>query len=95
VGRLKRQPQCDDVGCFCLHAAARIAASDRKQLEQGCAARHVTGPAPSDERVRLNAAGQVESKLKTPWRGGLARRANVGACGLQATSPLWLNGVAQ
>jgi hypothetical protein len=32
--------------------------------------RYVTRPALSDERVRLNAAGQVELKLKTPWRDG-------------------------
>ena len=29
-----------------------------------------TRPALSDERVQLNAAGQVEFKLKTPWRDG-------------------------
>ncbi len=28
------------------------------------------GSALSDERIQLNAAGQVELKLKTPWRGG-------------------------
>jgi len=28
------------------------------------------GPALSDERVQLNAVGQVELKLKTPWRDG-------------------------
>jgi len=28
------------------------------------------GSALSDERVQLNAAGQVELKLKTPWRDG-------------------------
>src|SRR5215831_4443849 len=30
----------------------------------------LTRPALSDERVQLNAAGQVELKLKTPWRDG-------------------------
>jgi hypothetical protein len=29
-----------------------------------------TRPSLSDERVQLNAAGQVELKLKTPWRDG-------------------------
>ncbi|MBU6257285.1 MAG: transposase [Burkholderiales bacterium] len=29
-------------------------------------------PALSDERVQLNAAGQVELKLMTPWRDGIA-----------------------
>ncbi len=28
------------------------------------------GSALSDERVQINAAGQVELKLKTPWRDG-------------------------
>lgn len=36
--------------------------------EHGC--RYVTRPALSDERGRLNAFGQVELKLKTPWRDG-------------------------
>ena len=44
----------------------RIAANDRKRLEQLC--RNITRPALPDERVQLNDAGQVESKLKTPWR---------------------------
>jgi hypothetical protein len=30
----------------------------------------ITRPALSDERVQLNAAGQVELKLKPPWRDG-------------------------
>jgi hypothetical protein len=32
--------------------------------------RHITRPALSDERVQINAAGQVELKLKMPWRDG-------------------------
>ena len=36
-----------------------------------CAATcYITRPALSDERVQINAAGQVELKLKTPWRDG-------------------------
>ena len=46
----------------------RVDAHDRKRLEQLC--RYITRPALSDERVQLNAAGQVELKLKTPWRDG-------------------------
>ena len=46
----------------------RVEARDRKRLEQLC--RYITRPALSDERVQLNAAGQVELKLKTPWRDG-------------------------
>ena len=32
--------------------------------------RYITRPALSDERVQPNTAGQVELKLKTPWRDG-------------------------
>ena len=63
-----RQPLCADIDGFSLHAAVRVAAHDRKRLEQLC--RYITRPALSDERVQLNAAGQVELKLKTPWRDG-------------------------
>jgi hypothetical protein len=59
---------CADIDGFSLHAAVRVEAHDRKRLEQLC--RHITRPALSDERVQLNAAGQVELKLKTPWRDG-------------------------
>jgi len=31
---------------------------------------YITRPALSDNRVQLNATGQVELILKTPWRGG-------------------------
>jgi len=63
-----RQPLCADTDGFSLHAAVRVDAHDRKRLEQLC--RYITRPALSDERVQLNAAGQVELKLKTPWRDG-------------------------
>ncbi|MBP7588522.1 MAG: transposase [Thermoanaerobaculia bacterium] len=63
-----RQPLCADIDGFSLHAAVRVGAHDRKRLEQLC--RYITRPALSDERVQLNAAGQVELKLKTPWRDG-------------------------
>jgi len=63
-----RQPLCADIDGFGLHAAVRVEAHDRKRLEQLC--RYITRPALSDERVQLNAAGQVELKLKTPWRDG-------------------------
>ena len=56
-----------------LHAAVRVEAHDRKRLEPLC--RYITRPALSDERVQLNAAGQVELKLKTPWRDGPTGRA--------------------
>lgn len=63
-----RQPLCADIDGFSLHAAVRVEAHDRKPLEQLC--RYITRPALSDERVQLNDAGQVELKLKTPWRDG-------------------------
>ena len=63
-----RQPLCADIDGFSLHAAVRVEAHDRKRLVQLC--RYITRPALSDERVQLNAAGQVELKLKTPWRDG-------------------------
>jgi hypothetical protein len=63
-----RQPLCADIDGFSLHAGVRVEAHDRKRLEQLC--RYITRPALSDERVQLNAAGQVELKLKTPWRDG-------------------------
>ena len=63
-----RQPLCADIDGFSLHAAVRVETHDRKRLEQLC--RYITRPALSDERVQLNAAGQVELKLKTPWRDG-------------------------
>ena len=62
------QPLCADIDGFSLHAAVRVEAHDRKRLEQLC--RYITRPALSDERVQVNATGQVELKLKTPWRDG-------------------------
>jgi Putative transposase len=32
--------------------------------------RYITRPALANERVKINAEGQVELKLKTPWRDG-------------------------
>jgi hypothetical protein len=57
-----------EINSFSLHAAVRVEAHDHKRLEQLC--RYITRPALSDERVQLNAAGQVTLKLKTPWRDG-------------------------
>jgi len=65
---MARELVCSDIDGFSLHAAVRVQAHERKRLEQLC--RYITRPALSDERVQLNAAGQVELKLKTPWRDG-------------------------
>ncbi len=66
--RAASQPLCADIDGLSPDAALRIDAHDRKRLEQLC--RYITRPALSDERVQVNAAGQVELKLKTPWRDG-------------------------
>ncbi|MBE0546338.1 MAG: transposase [Rubrivivax sp.] len=43
--------------------------ADRRQaLEQLC--RYITHPALANERVQYNPNGQVERKLKIPWRDG-------------------------
>ncbi len=65
---LARELLCSDIDGFSLHAAVRVEAQERKRLEQLC--RYITRPALADERVQLNAAGQVELKLKTPWHDG-------------------------
>ena len=65
---MARELLCPDIDGFSLHAAVRVEAHDRKRLEQLC--RYITRPALADERVQLNAAGQVDLKLKTPWRDG-------------------------
>ena len=58
------QPQCADIDGFSLLAAVRIEATDRKRLQQLC--HYINWPAISDERVQLNAPGQVDLKLKAP-----------------------------
>ena len=63
-----RQRLCADIDGFSLHAAVRVEAHDRKRLERLC--RYITRPALSEERIRVNAAGQVQLELKTPWRDG-------------------------
>jgi hypothetical protein len=60
-----------DIDGFSLHAAVPVEAHDRKRLWPLC--RHITRPALSDERVQRYLAGQGESKLMTPWRGGTLR----------------------
>ena len=64
----KNQRLCADLQGFSLHAAVRCGAYQRKTLERLC--RYITRPALASDRVRCNAAGQVELRLKTPWRDG-------------------------
>ena len=63
-----KQRLCADLQGFSLHAAVRCGAGQRKTLERLC--RYITRPALAHDRVQINAAGQVELKLKTPWRDG-------------------------
>ena len=50
------------------------------------------GSALSDERVQLNAAGQVELKLKTPWRDGTTRLVMSPLEFMQRGLPRWSRG---
>ena len=64
-----RQRLCAALDRFSLHGAVRCeAAHERQRLEHLC--RYLTRPALSDERLKLDAAGQVVLELKTPWRDG-------------------------
>jgi Putative transposase len=63
-----KQKLCANLQGFSLHAAVRCGAGQRKTLERLC--RYITRPALANDRVQMNASGQVELKLKTPWRDG-------------------------
>jgi len=65
---IARQPPRTDIDGFRVHAAVRCQAHDCKRLEQLCSC--ITGPALPDERVQINAAGQVVLKLRTARRDG-------------------------
>jgi hypothetical protein len=62
------KPLCVNEQGFSLHAAVRCHANERLKLERLC--RYITRPALANDRVKINAKGQVELKLKTPWRDG-------------------------
>ena len=63
-----KQTLCADINGLSLHAAVRCAADDRQAPEPLC--RTITRPAPANDRVQCNAAGQVVLKRKTAWRDG-------------------------
>jgi Putative transposase len=63
-----KQKLCANSQGFRLHAAVRCGAGQKKTLERLC--RYITRPALANDRVQINTAGQVELKLKTPWRDG-------------------------
>jgi Putative transposase len=64
----ERKPLCANEQGFSLHSAVRCHANERLKLERLC--RYITRPALANERVKINVKGQVELKLKTPWRDG-------------------------
>ncbi len=53
---------------FSLHAEVRCAMNQRKKLEQLC--RYITRPAIANERLKLNSAGDVVLRLKSPYQDG-------------------------
>jgi len=60
--------RCVSLHGFSLHANVRCAANARQPLERLC--RYITRPALANERLAINAAGQVVLELKTPYRDG-------------------------
>jgi hypothetical protein len=59
---------CANLHGFSLHAAVRLDADQRKELERLC--RYITRPAIANERLRRNHAGQVVLQLKSAYRDG-------------------------
>jgi Putative transposase len=66
----ERKPLCANEQGFSLHAAVHCHANERLKLERLC--RYITRPALANDRVKINGQGQLELKLKTPWRDGTA-----------------------
>ncbi len=66
--RNKKQALYANLEGFGLYAAVRCSARERKKLERLC--RYITRPALANDRVKINNAGQVVLKLKTPCRDG-------------------------
>jgi hypothetical protein len=62
------QKRCVSEQGFSLHAQVRCAMNQRKKLEQLC--RYITRPAIANERLKLNSAGDVVLRLKSPYRDG-------------------------
>jgi hypothetical protein len=59
---------CAHAHGFSLHAAVRIDAHQRKELERLC--RYITRPAIANERLSRNSKGQGVLQLKSPYRDG-------------------------
>jgi hypothetical protein len=62
------QKRCVSKQGFSLHAEVRCAMNQRKKLEQLC--RYITRPAIANERLKLNSAGDVVLRLKSPYQDG-------------------------
>ncbi|MFT4843432.1 MAG: hypothetical protein ACI90M_003911, partial [Candidatus Azotimanducaceae bacterium] len=59
---------CADLEGFSLHAAVRVAAGNRRQLEHLC--RYAGRPAIAESRLRLLPDGRVAYSLKRRWKDG-------------------------
>jgi len=59
---------CADLEGFSLHAAVRVAAGNRKQLEHLC--RYAGRPAIAESRLRLLPDGRIAYSLKKRWKDG-------------------------
>ena len=64
----KLKPFLSQYSGFSLHAGIYCPAHDRKKRERLC--RYISRPSLSEERLSLNAQGQVVYKLKTAYRNG-------------------------
>ena len=64
----KQKPFLSQYSGFSLHAGIYCPAHDRKKRERLC--RYISRPSLSEERLSLNAQGQVVYKLKTTYRNG-------------------------
>jgi hypothetical protein len=68
VNQRAYRPQCANLNGFSLHAGVYCESHERAKLERLC--RYITRPALANDRIKVNATGQVELKLKTPWSDG-------------------------
>ena len=64
----KQKPFLSEYSGFSLHAGVSCKSHDRKKRERLC--RYISRPSLSEERLSLNAQGQVVYKLKTAYRNG-------------------------
>jgi Putative transposase len=82
----ERKPLCANEQGFSLQAAVRCHANERLKLERLC--RYITRPALANDRVKINAKGQVELKLTTPWCDGTMHHVMSPLAFMQRLAPL-------